>query len=475
VICAFATLFIGLITYFYFKDLKLLLPIVLSISIGFFTGYVATITIFKTFHVLTLVFATTLIGIGVDYSYHYIFSEKINAEFVKNLTLSLISTVTAFILLYLTNIELLKEISIFVSTGLIAIYLTVLLIYPNFKFKKAIRTIKISDFVKKYKMIFSSIIAVIVLIGLFNINFNDSLNAFYEPTKNLKKAEILFSKVSQQNFAQSKIIAIKGNSYEDLLQKEEIITDKLNANNISFFSLSKIFPSIKRQNENIKLVKDLYKNDLKNFEDYLSTKQINDLKNTKTSPSLPNFNKYNSLKNFMLQENTSIIFINSKELPTINEDFTEIIDINENCTKYLKEYRDTLLKLFPIVLSIVFAILCFIYGLKKSIRILLPPTIGCFFAITLLSIFNVSINMFTIIALFLILGFTIDYSIFRAGNDKNSEDAISISCMTTLFSFCALSFVSFKFISSLSLVLFLGILTSYITGILLIQNKNKEM
>lgn len=475
IICLLSTIFIAFITYFYFKDLKLILPIALSILIGFGAGYIATISTFQTFHVITLVFATTLIGIGVDYSYHYIFSEKINSDFTKNLTLSLITTVCAFLLLYLTGIELLKEIAIFVSAGLIAIYLTILLLYPNFNFTKAVRTININPLIKKYKVIILSLIAIIIVIGMFKLNFNDSLSAFYEPTKKLKNAEILFSKVSKQNFAQSKIITIKGTSYEDILQKEETITDKLQENNISFFSLSKFFPSIKRQNENIKLVKDLYKNNLNKFADFLTTKQISTLKQINEKPSLLNFSKYNSLKNFMLNDNTSIIFVNSKDLPIIEETFVEIIDINENCTKYLKEYRLTLLKLLPIVLTIVFTILSILYGAKKSIKIIAPPIISSLVTISLLSIFNSSINMFTVIALFLILGFTIDYSIFRAGRDKNSEDAISISCMTTLFSFFALSFVSFKFISSLSIVLFLGILTSYIVGILLIQNKNKEM
>lgn len=474
IICLLATLFIASLTYFYFKDLKILLPIALSILIGFGAGYIATISAFQTFHVLTLVFATTLIGIGVDYSYHYIFSEEINIEFIKKLTFSLITTVTAFLLLYLTDIELLKEISVFVAVGLIAIYLTVLLLYPNFKFPKVVKTIKVTNFIKRHRAPFLLTLVIIILIGALRINFNDSLNAFYEPTKKLKNAEILFSKVSNHNFAQSKIIAIKGSSYEDILEKEEIITDKLHENNITFFSLSKIFPSIKRQNENIKLVKELYNNNLNQFADYLTTNQITTLKTATTKVNSLEFSKYNSLNNFILKDNTSIIFVNSKDVPTITEKFVEIIDISKNCERYLKEYRLTLLKLLPIVLLIVFSILCIIYKFKTSIKVVLPPIIGGLVAICALGLLNISINMFTIIALFLILGFTIDYSIFRVGNDNNSEDAITISCMTTLFSFCALSFVSFKFISSLSIVLFLGILTSYITGILLVREDSEQ-
>ena len=475
IICLFASLFIAGLTYLYFKDLKVLLPILLTILVGFGAGYVATISIFQTFHVLTLVFATTLIGIGVDYSYHYIFAKEINAEFIKNLTFSLLSTIAAFALLYLTNIELLKEISVFIIAGLIAIYSTVLLVYSNFKFPEVKKTFQVTNFIKKRRMFFLSILSIIVIISVPKISFDDSLNAFYEPTKKLKNAEILFSKISNQNYAQSKIITIKGSSFEDILQKEEIITDRLQENNIAFFSLSKIFPSVKRQSENIKLVKELYKNNLNKFSDYLTPSQIAKLKTTNVQPFLPDFSKYDLLKSFILKENTSIIFVNSKNLPTITEEFAEIVDISENCSKYLKEYRLALLKLLPIVLVVIFAILCIFYKFKKSIKVILPPIIGGLTAIGTLGLFNVSVNMFTIVALFLILGFTIDYSIFRVGKDNNSEDAITISCMTTLFSFCALSFVSFKFISSLSIVLFIGILTSYITGILLMRDDKEQI
>ena len=74
----------------------------------------------------------------------------------------------------------------------------------------------------------------------------------------------------------------------------------------------------------------------------------------------------------------------------------------------------------------------------------------------------------------MILGFTIDYSIFRAQNDKQTEDAVFASSLTTSFSFLLLSFCGFKLLSSISLILFWGTASAYITGYLLFLNKQSN-
>ena len=73
----------------------------------------------------------------------------------------------------------------------------------------------------------------------------------------------------------------------------------------------------------------------------------------------------------------------------------------------------------------------------------------------------------------MVLGFTIDYSIFRTNSHKQTEDAVFVSCITTAFSFLLLSLTGFKLISSITFMLFMGIISSYITGYL-IFNKDKN-
>ena len=65
---------------------------------------------------------------------------------------------------------------------------------------------------------------------------------------------------------------------------------------------------------------------------------------------------------------------------------------------------------------------------------------------------------------FILLGFTIDYSIFRTYKNKKTEDAILISSLTTSFSFLLLSLCGFKLLASMAVILFFGIITSYFAG-----------
>ena len=105
IICIIVSLFIVFLTKYYFKSLKPLLLIFSSIIFGFLTGFFAVKTLFNEFHFVTLLFATTLIGMGIDYSFHYLFN-KTDKFFVKNLTFSYITTAIAFLFLYISKITL---------------------------------------------------------------------------------------------------------------------------------------------------------------------------------------------------------------------------------------------------------------------------------------------------------------------------------------------------------------------------------
>ena len=132
-ICILSTLFVIGLVFWYFKSFKPLLPVVTSIGLGIFAGYCVTSLIFKDIHILTFVFSTTLIGICVDYSLHYFVSDEGTdtvKEILKSLSVSLLTTISAFAVLMFADFVLLRQISIFTITGLTVVYLFVILFYP---------------------------------------------------------------------------------------------------------------------------------------------------------------------------------------------------------------------------------------------------------------------------------------------------------------------------------------------------------
>lgn len=460
VICTLSILLFLFLVGYFFKSLKNFLPVVLSIIFGFLSGFVAVKLLFPKFIVLTAVFASVLIGSGIDYSFHYFFAEKHDAEFFKKLTVSMLTTVFAFSFLFLSQTDILKQISVFIIFGLIGIYLFVVFMYPLFSIDKPVRTVNLKV-KKRYRAVFSVMLVIIALIGYSHFEIDNNLTAFYTPSEKLKHAETLFNEVSQGS-PYTSIITVNFSNFENMLEKEESVTNNLIDNNIDYMCISKIIPSKKKQLENIKLVSNLYKNDADNSGEFLTLEQIKKLKTAKRFPVEFDIQKYPYLQNMILNPNTSIIFVFAKA-SEINE---EVTDINEEFAVFFTKYAKKLLIFFPAALLALFVFPILAYGRKKSVMSAAPPILACLLTLGVLSFFNQSITVFSITALFLIMGFTIDYSIFSSDGKQKSKEAVFISVITTAFPFLALSFTSFKFVSSFSSVLFTGIIISYILGII---------
>lgn len=455
-ICAVITLLIVGLTWYYFKSLKILPLVALSIAFGFLGGFSVAKATFLNFHIITVLFGVTLIGIGVDYSIHYLFSSEHDKTFYKNLTLSMVSTLCAFSLLFFLKIEVMSQIALFTIIGLICVYLFIILIYPLFALPKPVRSIK-TDF--GYKKIILALSLVVIVLGVFHIRFNDDLSALYTPTNELKESEALYSKLT--NNEKTHFLTVRGQNFEEILEVEEQITDILNEKGVDYLCVSKFLPSQKRQRDNFELVKGLYGNNLGSFKDILFSEQIQALKNQEFKYSEFNLNDAPYLKNLVLSSEVSVLMYFSSDKITFNIENVEQTDIRSDVSGYLKNYRQKLLKLLPFVYFLIFVLFFAFYGKKRAIKMFLPIFLSSLFTVSLLGLFF-ELNLFHFLALLLVLGFTVDYSLFSSETSENTKNAIFLACITTGASFLLLSFTGFALLNSLALTLFVGILSSYV-------------
>lgn len=468
-ICILSTLFLFGLFIFFFRNLKLLIPALTSISLGMLCGYSIVSLLFDKVHILTFVFSTTLIGICVDYSLHYFVEKDLN-KIMKSLTVSLISTSCAFLVLTFSGLELLKQISVFTITGLVSVYLFIILFYPIIckkLFKDYQRKIEINI---KYKKTIIVVVLCVVLFGLFNLKFNDDIKNMYVPSKKMIEAEKLFSEVTNSNFKTS-FVVVEGKDIQDILQKEETLASQFE----NYQAISKYVPSKKRQLENQQLRKNLYKNSLNDYAQFLTKEQRETLQNEANS-ELIEYDNSSILSELMLSNNKSLMVLYDAKTPDLKGlDGVEYIDLQKNISNKIKDYRTRCLSLLlPIVLAL-FVVLSVVYkNLLKAIRIILPSFLAACFAISVVGLFLKEINMFHILSIFLIIGFGLDYSVFRASGVKNSTLAVSLSCATSVFSFALLACTSFKLISSLGIILSVGLLTSYILSLFLIPSSGLE-
>lgn len=461
IFCILAILFVIFLCSYMFSSYKIFFAIMMSILFGFGCGYIGTSIIFNQIHILTMVFATTLIGIGIDYSLHYYSHKTHDKIFYKNLTSSMLTTVIAFALLLIPNINLLNQISVYTIFGLIGVYLFVLFVFPVLPFEAG--NIK-EDYpqIKINKKAFYIITLGLIIIGFSQLKFDDSIKNLYTPNKSLAKAE----KINQQlvNPENKDVCFIIVPNQE----KEEIITDILNKNNVNYISGTKFVPTIERQKENINLVDNLYKNNLDKYATFLTKEQISNIKQVKSS--LINDFDYSSFK---LDDSRYFILaydLDKSILGNIND--IQIVNIQKDVSENLYKCRKNIEPVIPILFLSLILFLSILYG-KKSLKIIIPPILGVLISIAITQIFKIPVNVFTILTTFLIIGFTIDYSIFKSSGGKNSNIAVLSACASTVFSFFLLIFAGFKLISTLGLMLSVGIIASYISSCVLFDDTDK--
>ena len=487
-ICILSTLFIIGLLFWYFGSLFPLIPISISIGLGIYAGYCLTALIFHNIHILTFVFSTTLIGICVDYSLHYFVAlkenkvgqETINGIF-KSLTVSLITTISAFLILLFADFVLLRQISIFTITGLVTVYGIVVLWYPLIKNNESlIQTGKKSfiDYFPKFQLpiwttnlnsvikILNYIIALLLIVGLFRIHFDDNIKNMYTPPKTLLNAEKLFTEIAGTN-GDTSIFIVNGKNLEDILQKEEEIADKLG--DAEYQSLSKYIPSEKRQKSNQILRKELYKTKLNDFAIFLPTSKRTQLISQNYGNDFLTANKNFELikDNFLIDKNTSMMVVSGYDGEKFND--IRIINFQKDISAQIRHCRKICLSLLVSIFGLLYLLLSQIYDKKSGLKILLPSICAVIFVFGLLGLFNCPVNLFQILAIFLIIGFGLDYSVFRFTNPEKAGDSVFLSCITTVFSFSLLAFAGFKLISSLGTVLALGLLSSYIFSLKLIK------
>lgn len=477
-ICILSSLFIIGLIYFYFRSLKPLLPIAVTIGAGIWAGFLVTSLIFPTVHILTFVFSTTLIGICVDYTLHFFVShekdtscDEVIKEIFKSLSVSLLTTASAFIVMLFSNFILLKQIAVFTVTGLATVYLFVILFYPlfctNIYNPAHIKHFSIPEKFTKPILIAAGII---IAVGLFRIHFDDNIKNMYVPPKHLLNAEKLQSELIKSNEMMS-IFVIEGKNLQELLEKEESITYELSKNNVEFQSLSKYLPSLKRQKSVQNLKKELYLKRLNDYAVFLPSDKRREVIDEALTPYPLNYNiKFEALKNnFLINENTSIVAAFGYEGGEING--SRVINFQKDISSQIKKCRIICLSLLLPIFAILYLLLAKIYDFKSAGKIVLPSILAGGVSLGLLGIFNQPVNLFHIIAVFLIIGFGLDYSVFRFGGAKKSADAVLISCLTSVFSFTLLALTGFKLISSLGIILAIGLLFSYIFSLVCIKDK----
>lgn len=472
-----------------FRKLSLVLLTFLPIVIGCTVAFGLTLLVFERVHLITLAFGAGLIGVAIDYSLHYIcaalgqatnsssqsnIKKSVLSTILPSLILGLLSSIVAYAAQGMTPFPGLRQMAFFSATGLINAWITVVLIFPIFRFNRAkwvdrslmplfnnLRNIWPNTSNKNYS-VFLGLLLSLSLFQLTQIEINDDIRNLQTSPKSLIEREIeTLRLINPPSFSQ--YLVLSATSAEQLLLLEESIQaelESLKQSNLlsDYQAITKHLSSQQKQKIQHQLLVDRV---------YAPQQLLNEISLALQSPMI----EHKAKEVFSLSTNHAMTVEQWLQEPAsqaqrhlwlgehnnrfyslitftgLSQDATPQLEAMSNnnilyvdrlksISNVLTQYRSQLLGWIIAAYTFILFLLCFKYRFQAW-RIIAAPAMASIFTIALLSAFGAQITLFNLLALLIVLGIGLDASIFLFDSKGSPHTwlAVNLSTLTTLFAF----------------------------------------
>ena len=518
-----STITLLLILTFFLCVFRSPLPVILSIlDVGTSIVIAAGIAllVFREIHIITFVFGTTLIGIGVDFSIHFFMHWKgnktlkkgteIRSHLLKTIMICFVSTEICFSVFLFAPFPILKQFAVFSMAGLLSAFLTFYCIYPYLrmpadekrsvaffegKFYQKIKNVSIPLFFKvAFAVILAASALLILLFHPLGIKIENNISSLYTMSDFMLESEKRSARILDYG-SQFWYFIVSGSSPDETLEHEENLALRLEeevrrGNLGSVLGTTVFVPSIKTQEKTYEAMNALLP---------LAESQFNYLG---FPPGFAEsfYEEFKAGKIYCLPEDApsmaglSSLWIGesggnyySCVMPlnaageeifrSIAGEFDYVFFVNkaQDIGRDLDTLTRTMLLFFLAAYVVISVIVCFIYPWKDSIKICAVPffLILCTWAAMAVNI--IPMGFFPAAALILVFALGLDYTFYmirRKSGDILTLLAVILSFLTTLLSFGALAFSSFRPVHMFGFTVFAGLSAAFISAMLLQGKKD---
>ena len=486
-----------------FSSIKPLVMTTLALVFGIATGFSAVQLAFGSVHLLTLVFGASLIGISVDYAFHFFASSGLTGDqrirrIFPAITIGVFSSMVGYLILLTTPFPGLRQMGTFCIAGLFGAYLTVVLLFPILKLGRqghnkflplCSRFMRLGE-TQVAKRIWQLSLLCIPAAIYFLLNGNgvqNDIRAFQAKNITLQQQEAVIQSVVNSP-AMNQFYLIKGSSADQLIERlekaESFLIEKKAAGVISgYISLSHWLPSKKRQKENHNLIGKLLDSDLyqellehglitaQEYEDYRAVHRENSdqyvtVPQWFSSPLGTRFS-YLWLGKIGEEYGAIIPLMGVTQLDSLNDlnEYTQFVDKVSELNLLLETYRVKATWMLFLAIGAIFGVLFIRMGLVKATIVISLPLTAVAIAILAITLSGQAISLFNVVALFLVAGIGVDYAVFFAEMQRESANtllAVALSAMTTVFSFGMLSMSETLVISTFGFTVLIGICSAFL-------------
>ena len=510
--------FLGVLLLFWlaFRSLKPLVLSLLSVAFGCACAVIVTHALFSEIHLLTLVFGASLIGVAIDYALHFLCkcqrgsslqanwsSDAVLRGILPSLSLGLLTSSLGYSCLLQAELPGLQQVAVFSMAGLASAWLFVAVVLP-FWIKRSIEpSTALVVFMTRglwqmwfkappYTLwIFLCVGGIFTLVGLTQYQLSSDARTLYKPSVTLMAAEKKLQH-NLQAIAANQYFLLRAASVEELLQLEErfrstYLDPWVDRGVIDGYSATtRWLPSLATQNHYYDLQASRLYSEGGVVEGFMQSVgfpieaiqsvQSNFLLSAQQRLSLTDWLSVASQEQKMLwlgevghtdessaSTYASLITLRAiQQLSVITKSELLIgvtwVDRVAQMSSKLEVLMHTALALLCVAYGLIAVALLLLYRRWQAVFMVLLPLTSSLFVVALLSAFSVPLNLFHILASFLLLGLGMDYSIFAyaGGEGESTQRAILLSAITSILSFGLLALSATPMIQAFGITLLLG-------------------
>ncbi|MFY3325296.1 MMPL family transporter [Vibrio fluvialis] len=491
-----------------FRSAAPLLLALLSVSVGLLVALAATTAIFGKVHLFSLVFGASLIGVSIDYAFHYL-TDRLAAgkrwdsvaglkHILAAITLGLITSLIGYLGLLVAPFPGLQQLALFSAIGLLAAYATVVSWYPLLaRAPTPSRHLPAMGLLSRWldwwqgrtiRIALPSTLLVLSAIALTQVHYDDDIRQLQAMPQALKQQETRVSQVTGMNSSQQMLV-VSANDDEALMRKLEQLDGTLQnwqQDQVlqGYQSLHQYLASQQRQQSDFALVEQLYQRFAPQLSQSLRLASVPTLSASFIPVSLSDYlseSVSEPVKFLYLgrigEAVAAVIMLKGVQHADViqafaaNDAHLAYLDKAAEISQLFGEYRVKVMELLAAALAGIALLLMWRYGWRHTLRILFPCVIACMVGLAVTVLTGSALNLFNLLALVLVIGIGIDYTLFFAEQARSHSTllAITLSAITTLLSFGLLALSQTHAIHSFGVTTLSGIFVAWLLSPLAIQ------
>ncbi len=493
-----------------FRSPRPLLLCALSVAVGALTGIAVTLLIFGELHLMTLVMSLSIVGISADYTLYYLTERMIHGaqatpaqslhKVIRALLLALGTTAIAWLIMVFAPFPGIRQLAVFAASGLAASCLTVICWYPLWVKGLPVRPVPAMALMgrwlaawrrnSKLRVGLPLLIAAISATGLSRLQVDDDISQLQSLPPALLAQEKQIATLTGQRADQTWMV-VYGDSAEQTLERLEALEPELaQARQRGWLQGYRVLPLLSqaRQQKDNALLKAATPGIMAQLHQAGVPLTAPDLSAMTLTPQAwlasPNSEGWRLLWLSLPNDRTGVLVptegvSNSNALRALAEKLpgTAWLDRKSTFDRLFAYYRALLGWLLGAALVTIALSYMLRLGIRQGALSVLPSILSLGGGLAALSFSGHSLNLFSLLALVLVLGIGINYTLFFSnprGTPITSLLAVTLAMATTLLTLGMLIFSSTQAVASFGIVLCSGIFTAFLLAPLAMPSKGKK-